>query len=361
MALELVYRRQMMFSLFDKESAFDAGPAGWTSSSACQMTDYEEAVTERWDDTVQGNADVVTGFERNTLQMIARQSVAFPYAEPRVKPNTLAGFLGLAAGSIAATQDGILDAYRHRVQPVDTVSLPSMAAQVKYHGGVQRLYTGLKAGQFTLGNNGPFWRFACDLLGSGTRSTSVTAFPAAIVEDWIKWGDAALYIKPTAGTPIDTTLATPSQSAPNLGGSEVNLSQPTIGWTWTENNSLPADDGYRPSTRLVRGNTHATRRVGTVAWRLEVDTTTEAAQLNYYLTQTKLAMELRVAGTTVIDVGSTFFPGLTVIFPQVQLTAIPRGTNNQRETLEFQCSVMEDGTNPAYVAFVYNAQPAYLA
>jgi len=361
MALELVYRRQMMFSLFDKEATYNAGPAGWTTSSACQMTDYEVATTERWDDTIQGNADVITGFERNTKQILARHSVAFPYDEPRTKPNTLAGFLGLAGGTIASTQDGANVAYRHRISPADTVSLPSLACQVKYHGGQQRLYTGIKSQSFTLSNNGPFFRFATELLGSGSRGTSATAFVAAIPEDWLLWGYTKLFVKPTGGTPIDTTLATPSQSSGNLGGSEVNLSSVTIGWTWTEQLNLPPDDGYRPSTQMVRGNTHATRRVSTLNWRIEVDTATEADQLNYYLNQSPLAMELQNVGPTLIDPAGAFYPGITVIFPQVQLTAIPRGENNQRETLEFQCSVMEDQTNPAWLAFVYNAQAAYLA
>src|SRR5215475_11138326 len=116
MTLQRSYARQLMLSLFDKEAAYDQGPSGWTSSSACLMQDMDDAsAVVQWDDMVQANADVITGREFVTHQEIARYSTRLTYTEPRCKPNTLAGLMGLTLGTVASAQDGSETAYRHKI------------------------------------------------------------------------------------------------------------------------------------------------------------------------------------------------------------------------------------------------------
>jgi len=352
-----------MLSLFDKEATYDAGPAGWTSTSAMSMLDFNDASAhEVWDDTIQSDVDVLTGKEFISVQEIARQSMRLTYEEPRCKPNTLAGLLALCLGTVATTQDGTETAYRHRISPAAAISLPSIGAQTLRESGVQRKYTGIKGESFTLSNNGPYFQFSCQMVGSGTRATAADAFPAAISEPWLRWGDTKIYVKDTAGTPISTTLTTPSQTGPNLGGSEVNLSTRVLSWSLNWVNNMQPDFGYRASTALVRGNFHPTRRTAIITTNIETDTATEATELNYYLNQTRLAMELNINSGTLVDTsGGTFNLGAVFVLPRVQLTSIPRGQTNQLENIQLIGAVEDDGTNPIIVCFVYNAQSAYLA
>jgi hypothetical protein len=355
------YLDKVMMSLFDKEATYDAGPAAWTSGAACSLLDFDDASAhEQWDDTIQSNVYVIAGNEFVSLTDLVRQSMRLQYQEPRVKPNTLAGLMGLPLGTVTATQDGVLTAYRHRITPINSVSIPSIGLQTLRDGSTQRKYTGVKSDGFTLSNNGPYFQFQTSLVGSGTRATAADAFTAAIAEAWLRWGDARIYIKDTAGTPISTVLATPSQTAANLGGSEVNLSTRVLTWNLQWQNNLVPEFGYRASTGMVRGNFHPVRRAATVTFNLEVDSATEATELNYYLLQSKLAMELTVNSGVLIAATGAFFFGFTIIVPRIQLSNVTRGETNQLENLSYVGVVEDDGTNPAMVAFVYNAQPVYL-
>lgn len=361
MALQRHYLDKIMLSLLDKEATYDAGPGGWTSTSVMSMLDFDDASAhELWDDAIQTDVDVLTGKEFISVQEIARQSMRLTYAEPRTKPNTLAGLLSLCLGTVAATQDGVLTAYRHRISPASAISLPSIGAQTLRENGVQRKYTGIKGEQFTLNENGAYVNFGCQMIGSGTRATAADAFPAAVSETWLRWGDAKIYVKNTAGTPISTVLATPSQTAANLGGSEVNLSTRMLSWSLNWVNNLQADAGYRASTGLVRKDFHPARRTATLSMAIEVDDTTEATDLNYYLNQSKLAVELNINSGTLVATGGAFNFGAIVILPRVQLTSIPRGETNQLETLQFVGALEDDGTNPIMLAFIYNTKAAYL-
>jgi hypothetical protein len=361
MTLQRSYARQLMLSLFDKEATYDAGPSGWTSNSACLMQDMDEAsAVVQWDDLVQANADVITGREFVTTQEIARYSTRLTYTEPRCKPNTLAGLMGLCLGTIAATQDGSETAYRHKITKATSVALPSIAGQVKHEGGDQRLYTGLKGEQFTFAINGAYFSFGCGLVGSGKRGSSATAFVASISEHWLRVGDAKFFIKDTGGSAISTSGA-PTQGSANLGGSEVNLSTRVRTFSLTWNNAPAVEAGYRASTGLYRGDFYPVRRASGVQLSFDCDTADEATRLGNYLSQTQLAFEVNVDSGVLVDPDGAFKYGLIVIIPRLQLKPLVRGATDEMETLMFDGEVMDDGTNSELVAYVYNAQAAYLA
>lgn len=359
MALERDFVKQFMISHGDKEATYDAGPALWTAGAANSLIDWEP-FDPIWNDTHQSDTDVVTGRELQSVHKLVRQSVTLAYNEPRTKPHSLAAFMGLSLGTITSTQDGTLTAYRHKIIPSSSIALPSIAAQVKYDGGTQWKYTGLKGDGFTLENNDAFFRFQSPMIGSGTRVTAADAFPAAISEDWLLWGNSSLYLKNTAGTPI-TVPPTPSQSTANLGGSEVNLSSYMIRFMVQCQNNLQPDMGYRPSTGKVRQNFHPTRRVGSVTMQFETDSATEADELNYYINQSQLALELTINSGTVVAAGGVFNYGMVLLIPRVQIRELARTATQQLENLTYTMDIMEDGTNPYIVPFVYNATASYLA
>lgn len=365
MALQRSYLSKLMLSLLDREGSYDSGPSGWTNTSAVTLTDYADTTAhEEWSDTIQSNIDVISGTEFATKMELIRQGLTINIDQPRVRPTTFTGLLALAMGvPVSATQDGVLAAYRQRIEPAASTSLPSIGAQaVRDQGvGTQYLYAGLHAESFSLRENSAYWHLVSQLIGSGSRTTSATAFPASLVEPWMPLGGAKIYLKDTAGTPISTTLATPSQTAPNLGGGEVNISSRIInfGWNWV-NHHVP-DFGYRPGTGKVRGDFHPTRRTCEVTFTLETDSATEATELGYYLSQSQLALEWNCkTDTLVAATGAMYFGGI-LIFPRLQFKMLRRTQTNQLENLQFTGEVLNDGTNPAAVAFGYTAAAAYLA
>lgn len=363
MATQASYLRKVMFSLFDKEATYDAGPAAWTTGSACQMSEYAAASKVQWDDEVAADGDSISGQEMATHQELVRQGVKLSYEEPRAKPNTLAGMMALALGTVASTQDGTETAYRHKVSMASAMTLPSIGAQVQHESGVQYKYTGLKASGFTLsrGGNDPFWSFSTEIIGSGKRVTAADAFVAAISESWLRWGDTKIYLKDTAGTPI-TVPTTPSQTAANLGGSEVNISSRILGCSIKLDNAHAGEMGYRAGSGMTRVSLHPTRRSATVEFSLECDTAEEANDIARYVSQTKLAMEINCNSGVLVDTtGGAFFYGFIILIPFMQLQPFERSEESERDTMQFTGKVLSDLTNPALVGFVYNVRSGYLA
>ena len=360
MAISRHYLDQLMLSLFDRESVYDAGPGLWTATGACSMLEFDDASAhEEWDDDVEANEAVINNAEFPTYQEITRQSVKIAYNEPRAKPNSLAGLIGLTLGTVVSAQDGVLVAYRHKLTPASGVALPSIGAQVKRDNGRQYKYTGIKSDGFTLGQNKGHLDLAVRLIGSGTRATAADAFAAAISETWLRWGDAKIFVKPTSGTAI-TIPATPAQGAVNLGASNVDLSTRVLNPNIAFTNGLQADLGYRISSGKVRSNLHPARRSGMISFRLEVESANEAAELDYYLNQTKLAFEINLDSGTIIAATGAFKFGMIVIVPLMQFKTIKRTHESEREVLDLEGIILGDGTNPEIVIWVYNAQSVYL-
>jgi hypothetical protein len=359
MSIQRAYARKLMLSLFTQEGTYNSGPGSWSSADACQMSEYAADSRVQWDDAVFSDEDSVSGSELATHQEIALQGLTLQYNEPRAKPNTLAGLMGLALGEVATVQDGSETAYRHRVRWGNAFELPSIAAQAKHDSGVQKRYFGLKAGGYTLARSGPYWSYQTQIMGSGAREDASDAFVARITENWLRWGDTKIYIK-ESGIPI-TVPSTPSQSGANLGGSEVDISTRFLTFSHAIDNTLQGDLGYRASSGQVRHNLHPSRRTASVVFSLECDSTKEADDLDRYLQQTKFALEVNCNSGVLVDSGGTFKFGFILIFPFLQLQPFNRGEEAERDTLEFTAKIMDDGTNNAVVGFVYNAQAAYLA
>lgn len=359
-ALQRSYLRKLALSLEDKENVYGSGPAAWTAGAASSMLDFEESsAVATWDDTVVNDLDVVTGKELISIQEIPRESVRLTYQEPRAKPHSIAGLMALCMGTVAATQDGAFLAWRQKITKAASTALPSIGAIAKFEAGDQRQMRGLKGDSWSLSINGPYLQFQSEMIGSGYRATDATAFPASISESWLRTGDARIFIKDTAGTPI-TTSGAPTQGSANLGGSEVNFSTRVRSLTINWNNSHAAEAGYRASTAKLRGNFHPVRRAGTMSLAIDVDTATEATDLAYYLTQKQLAFELNVDSGVLIDAAGAFKYGIAVIIPRVQLTSIPRSSTDEFDVLTFEGAILDDGTNSELIGYTWNAVDAYL-
>jgi hypothetical protein len=324
------------------------------------MADYDaQAAHEEWDDQLDDDEATLHGEEYPTIQVLTRQSVRWTYHEPRTKPNSLAGLVGLALGDIATTQESGANAWRHRLRPTGSVNLPSISAQTRHAGGLQYRYTGIKSDGFTLEVNGAYLGLRCPLIGSGFRETSSEVFADAVVESWLSWGDAHVYLLNTPGTAIELP-DDPAQGGTNLGEDAVDLSTRIRQWRVIHGNRLAADAGYRPSSGLYRTTFHPVRRETSVRLEIDCRNDTEELLLGHYLTQATVALELNLDSGLAID-GGDYRYGLVLIIPRVRFRKVESGEDEEFDTLTLEGKVHSDRTNPVLQIWVFNAQPVYLA
>jgi hypothetical protein len=351
------YHDQIMFGFYRLESAYNAALTDW-ATGACTMQDFDTNTPhESWDDLVTDDSGLITQEEYPTVQEIVRQGVHLAYSEPRVRPNALAGLALLALGEILTTQDGSLQAFRHRFTPSNPLALPSMSAQVAHQRSSQFLYAGLKANTLTLANNGPYLRLVCDLFGSGFRQGSTTPFPPIVREPLLRWGDCWLYLRALSTAPL-VVPAVPVQGSSNLGASAINISTRVLRMELNHPTNLWLEGGYRASSGMLRGQLLTSKRSTSILLELEVDTAREATELGWYLAQTPMAFEWQCLGDVIVP-GGMFRWGATLILPKVQFRSLQRDEQAQSDTLALRATVLSDQANAPLTLWVYNATPWY--
>lgn len=344
---------QLMLSLLKKEATYDAGVT-MDNTNACSMKGFESEVS--WDDEVVNDKDAITGTEHGTDQEIVSQGVKINYKEARCKPNTLIGLAALTLGSHATTQDAALTAYKHNIVPVAVGSaLPSIQAEEKA-GGIQYAYKGIKGNSLKLsGEAGGFLSLESELIGSGTRDTSATAFANKISESWMKMSNCSTFLE-SAG---DISIASPlTQGAQNISSSAPeNIAARMKSFELTFNNNSEKQLGFGGAG--VAQDIDYNRRAIELKLSLLFNDVTE---LNYYLNQDALALELDLKGALIAAGGAMYFGG-QIIVPRFKLKAapLPKGGVDDVLTVEFDCDVQDDGTNDALIIEGYSAQSAYLA
>jgi hypothetical protein len=352
---------QLAPSFFDKEATYDAGPGGWTGTSACSLKGFSKASLVTTPDQVVNDREGVSGSEHPTEQEIIRKDWRLDFEDVRVKPNTLAGFAAMALGVISSTKDGTYDAWRHKITPVaPTVELPSVGMLYE-EAGTQYQAKGVKANGLTLkvGEDG-FFTITVPLIGSGTRATDATSFPAAIDEKWLRTGKiAGLWLETGADISIN---ASPTQGAQAISsGVPDDLTDRLLGLTFTWNPNLLEGLGFIAGGGDVRSRLPKGDAAGEISFTVEADSTTWATEVGYYENQDACAVHLAVDMGTVIATGGTYKYGFDLIIPLFKLQPLVRGERDGFHTIEFKGEVMDDGTNDEVILYVYNAQSTYLA
>jgi hypothetical protein len=350
--------RNTMMSLFLKEATYDAGVA-MEDTNACSMMGYDLSVD--WPDKVAHDKDDVTGSEHGTVQEILTQGVKMTYKEDKAKPNSLAGLATLVLGSNTPTQDGAIVAYRHHIVPVTYgTALPSMQVEDKF-AGIQYAYNGVKGASLKLsGKPGGYLSLEAALVGSGTRATSATAFAAAISESWMKMGSALVFLETGANIAVVSSPAY-SQGAENISSATPDALSPRLtSFEFTFDNDLEGQFGFGGGDVLVDAD-YKRRKIGLKFSLLFND----SAELAYYLAQNPCAFELNLKGAQIVTASpaSTLYYGAIIQVPKFYLKdpPLPKGGPKDIVMADFDCEVVDDGTNPAAIIEVFNAQAAYLA
>lgn len=357
MPLELRCVDQLALSLFDKEASYDAGPGGWLAANACQMSGFDGLVN--LDDAVVDDKEGVTGTELPTIQAIEKKGWALEYTENRLKPNTLAGLAALHFGSITTVQDGALTAYRHKIVPVaPATALPSIGAIYK-EAGSQYQAKGIKSNTFNLKTNGSWFALTSGLLGSGTRASDSTSFPAKISESWLRVGKVAgFWLESGANIQIN---ASPTQGSQAISSATPdNLTSRLLDFNFTHNNNQRGDLGYAPGGGFSRSDLEYGLRDASITFKLKALSTTWATEFAYYENQDPIALHLGIDMGTVIADGGNYKFGFDLIIPLVKLKPIKRNVQDDYHTLDFEATVFDDGSNDEVIIYVYNAQSQYL-
>jgi hypothetical protein len=353
---------QLMLSLGDKEASYDAGPAAWTAGSAVQLFAFGDAYVE-WDDQIVSDRDTIHGSQFATISEIIRQDARLAYAEPLVRPTHLGGLAALAGGVVAVAQDGVLVAYRHKVTPVAAdVALPSIG-MIEKASGEQYKYGGLCLESFRLTRGGPnnaYHSIEAGLVGSGTRAADATAFVTKGGESALTWGKTKCWLE--TGTNI-AIAATPAQGAENISDDTPdNLSARLLNYEFRHTNALQLEDGYFPGSGKVRGRLdHGGARGAHISLTLIVNPATLATERAYYENRDAVAIEINQDSGVIIASTGVFKFGFILIIPKLHLEKPTRGTQEDFNIITLEGDAMDDGTNPLWQLYTYNAYAAYLA
>lgn len=322
------------------------------ASDACEMSGFASEPRD-WTDEVFDDSGEITGSEFPTTQEILKQGVSLAYSEPKAKPNTLAGLGALVMGAITSVQDGGLAAYRHDITPIGAdTPLPTIRAEVK--DGTQWGYNGILGQSMKIsGGEDGFVSVEAQLVGSGTRAVSAAAFPAKIVESWLKTTQMKVWMENGASISID---GTPSQDAENISsGTPSNLSIRIKGFSWEWNNNPYLNYGY--GSTVLQEADKGPKRSCALSFSLLYDDDTE---LNSYINQENVAIEFDARGALIASGGAMYY-GMNLVVPAFKIKKVGlKGTSGSFMTQDFEATVIDDGVNPISKLSVYNAQAAYL-
>lgn len=344
----------LMLSLFKKEASYNSAVT-INSTNFCSMHGYADFDPD-WADTLVDDADEVKGSEFINTQEIIEQGLKWNYEEPKARPNSIAGLVGAALGNIVTTQDGALTAYRHKITPVSVgTALPSFNAVAK-KGGLQYLYTGNKINTITLSAEagGPL-KLSAEIIGSGSRTTNASSFVSTISEPRLFARDAKIWREAAPNISIDATL---TQGTENISsGTPASIGPRVKSWSWKFSNNLEEQRGHGGGGVLA--DLDYTRRSIELSLTLLVNDSTE---IDYYLNQTGLALEIDCKTNQLIAAGGTLYYGVHIIVPRFQLkkAPLPKGGVGDTITQDFDCTIINDGTNPISIVEVYTAKSGYL-
>jgi hypothetical protein len=349
------WQQELMMSLYKKEATYDAAVT-INASNFCTLKGFSDYDPD-WADEVSDDLETVSGSEYATEQEIIKQGFSLTYEEPKARPNTIIGMIAGAFGSLTPTQDGGFTAYKHKGNPVTVgTGLPSFNLIGK-KGGIQYLQKGCMVNSVELSGEeaGPV-KLSAEIFGSGTRATDATSFVAKVSEPRLYAKDSKLWLEDGASISIDATL---TQGLENISsGTPTSLGPRVKSWRWKFMNNLEGQGGFGGGG--VFQDMDYGRRAVELAMTLRFNDTTE---LDYYLNQTNLALELDCKTTTLVAAGGSFYYGFQLVVPSFKLkkAPMPKGGVGDVLTQDFEIIILDNGTNPISIFEGYSAKAAYFA
>ena len=347
--------QSLMMSLYKKEATYDAAVV-INATNFCTLKGHSDYDPD-WADTVVDDLDAVTGSEYATEQEITEQGFKFGYEEARARPNAIIGMVAAAFGGLTPTQDGAFVAYKHKGNPAAVgAAIPSFNVIGK-KGGIQYLHKGCKVNSVELsGEEGGPVKLSAEIIGSGSRAVDATGFVAKISEPRLYSRYTKIWREASPNISIDATL---TQGAENISsGTPVSMGPRVKSWRWKFMNNFEEQRGHGGDGVLQ--DLDPGRRTVELGLTVLFNDNTE---LNHYLNQTALALELDCKHATLIAAGGSMYYGFQIIIPKLALKKAPhpKGGVGDSLTQDFEILIMDDGTNPISIFEGYNAKAAYFA
>lgn len=348
--------QKVMFSAFEKESAYDGGVT-MISDKACSMNGFTAGTT--WDDDVQTDGDEITGSEYATEQTIVEKRVSFTHGQPKAKPNDLAFMAALTMGAVSSVQDAATTAWTHTITPAALgTEMPSVQGE-QLIGAVQYAYKGIKSNSIKIsGEAGGIVNIESALAGSGTRATSATAFAAKIAESWMLWNQCKVWAEDGSDITIVAagSLVQDAENISSASPDDLKILLKTFEINYLNNyEMIPGFGGLG-----VLQDQQIARRTTELTFALRFS---GQADFDRYINQNMHAIEFNLTGALIDDGNSLLDYGAILIVPAFKILKAPVPQAGPGDSIEasFETTVMDDGTNAPFFMQVYNAQTAYLA
>jgi len=217
-----------------------------------------------------------------------------------------------------------------------------------------------RAMQKLSGKPGGYLSLEAALIGSGTRATSATAMLAAISESWMKMGNAKVFLESGADIAIVASPAY-SQGLENISSATPDILSPRLtNFEFLFDNDLEGQYGFGGGDVFVDAD-YKRRKISLKFSLLFYSD----AELAYYIAQSPCAFELNLKGAQIVTASpaSSLYYGAIIQIPKFYLKQppLPKGGPKDTVTADFDCEIVDDGTNPAAIIEVFNEQAAYLA
>ena len=351
MATNLDRLRNVQVSFAAKETAYD------TAQTVDSKVLVNAGVVP--DDTVEvvNDTDLIGGTEEASASTLVAQSLAFPFAQNRVKPHTLAGIAAYALGTVATTTpSGGTTARKHSITAASSVTMNSLTVEGLLKSGLQNKYSGVMVDSFNLslqrGSN-RFCNLTANLLGSGTV-VSGSATTSEVSEAGLNAATAAVFLDATT---YDGSMTEDLDLTTNdLTSNPTALGTSVIGFEWDYRNNIDPDFLYTIGSGNQFGVAERVARDQTVTLTLLWQDEGYRTQL---LADTDMALQVKVKNAQIGAEG--LFYGFQVVFPKLRIASRPKSEQGGRmvETITF--NVLEDASLGSVALDVFNIQTAYMA
>jgi len=289
--------------------------------------------------------------------------------------------LAFAVG--ADTKSALADAtysFQHRIQPAGIgTELYSFTHEQHSAGatdataGSSMKWGGCVFDSFTISASRKGWvTMSGDIIAAGDYVTGASQtesglagpsayYPVGSCNAWLSTGGLegsfSVALPTTANTRVTDLHAT----------GQIDLALLLRDFEYTCANNLLADDGYTLDSDTTRGQMIRDRRVQTIRFTLDFNSTS-APFIAYYApliasgdTLQTFAFQFScVTGTKIYDeTGTDYYHGFTLIFPQCRLNSEPtRGGSMGVQTISCEALVCDDGTNNTADFYFWNADDA---
>ncbi len=262
-------------------------------------------------------------------------------------------------------------AFQHLITPATwTTELLSTTVETHNAGatdataGSSTKFSGCVVDSFTQSIARKGWvQLSADIIGSGTTVTGSSQTEASLVATLVYYpnGMCAAWVGTDPEASFPTNLALPITSNTRVSdiaaAAIIALSPHLRDVTWKCANNLMADEGYTFNSGTSRGALIRDKRVQTIDFTVDYNTTT-CAMASYLEALTAFAFEICCVTSTIIDSTTDYYHGFKELFPQCRFESIKGGGGLGPQTIIFSARVEDDTVLPTVYPYVWNIEDA---